>query len=165
MVAGGKTVGVVQALYNFQINTGRGQLQVWPNAAAGVAVTSGARVFGAWTQIIAAGVIPAETYIVGVVPSDATAPTANEEYRIDLATGAAGSEVSLSSGTHTAQGLAGLALQFASAVGEYQLGEIALRQAIQVIGSPRISAAVAEFLVGGTSISLAIVTWTPNVAI
>ena len=156
---------LTQGLYSFLVDTQNGKLQVWPNAAAGVAVASGNKVFGSWTQIVAAGVIPVNTYIVGVIPSDATAPIANEEYRIDLATGASGSEISLSSGSHTAQGLAGLALQYASAVGEYQLSEIALRQAIKVTGSPRISAAVAELLVGSTSISLAIVTWTPAVTV
>lgn len=156
---------LVQALYNFQVNTAGGQLQVWPNAVKGVAVTSGAQVFGSWTQLLAAAVLPNPTYIVGIIPSDATAPTADEEYRIDLATGASGSEVSLSSGTHTAQGLAGLALQYASAVGEYALGEIRLPFPIKVAGSPRISAAVAEFLVGGTTISLALVTFTPATAV
>lgn len=158
-------MGVVQALYNFEINTSEGLRKVWPSAAAGVAVASGAKVFGAWTQIVAAGVLDNPTYIIGIIPSAPTTPTADEEYRIDLAVGAAGAEISVSSGSNTAKGLAGLGLSFVSSVGVFQLGEISIDKAIKVLGSPRLSAAVSEFLVGGTSISLAIVTWTPNVAI
>lgn len=159
---------LVQALYNFQINTAGGKLQVWPNAAAGVAVTSGATVFGAWTQLLAAGVVPNPTYIAGIIPSSPTAPTANEEYRIDLATGAAGAEISLSSGSITPQGLAGLGLNFTSvtAAGElaYPIPGIRL-PFLKVVGSPRIAAAVAELLVGGTTIKLALITWTPATAV
>jgi len=157
---------LVQALYNFDINTAGGLRKVFPQAAAGVAVTSGAHVFGSWTQIVAAGVLDNPTYIVGVIPSSPTTPTADEEYRIDLAVGASGSEVSLSSNSNTAKGLSGLGLSFVSSVGIFALTELDFGKVIfKISGSPRLSAAVSEFLVGSTSISLAVVTWTPSTAV
>jgi hypothetical protein len=68
-----------------------------PAAAAGVGITAGAGVwtFSAYSQLAAANAITATFYLVGVCfqPPAASATATTNEYLLELATGAASSEV------------------------------------------------------------------------
>jgi hypothetical protein len=68
-----------------------------PGAAAGVGITAGAGAwtFSAYSQLVAASAITATFYLVGVCfhPPAASAVTTTNEFLLELATGAAASEV------------------------------------------------------------------------
>jgi len=138
----------VASVYQAEVGSGNIQIQSWPNAAVGVKVTSGAKVFGSWAALVAAAKIANPAWIVGFNFENVGDAGANETWVIDLSTGAAGSEVSLSSGTSTAQGLARVNQFWLSSVGSALYTAVNLPKFIKITGAPAVNGAVAGLLVG-----------------
>jgi hypothetical protein len=152
----------VAAIYQRDVNSGNVLIQRWPNAAAGVSITAGTTpAFSAWTQLVAASKIANPAWMLGASLENLAAVGASEVWLVDLATGASGSEVSLSSGTNTAQGFGTISYQFVSGVGvAFNTGFVALPIPIRVNGSPRVSGAVAGLVTGGKAAAVGFIIAT-----
>lgn len=145
----------INKLYKRMVNSGSILVARWPNAAAGVSITAGATpAFSAWTQIVAAAAIVNPSIITAVFLENSAAVGAAEVWLADIATGGAGSEISLSSGTKTAQGVGSLSFFFSSAVGTAGPlpAMVPLATGVYVAGAPRVAMAVAGLVTGGKAI-------------
>lgn len=143
--------GVVSAIYNATTGTGNVFVRRWPNATAGVKITAGATpAFSAWTQVVAAAKIASTEWLMGAFLEHVGTAGAAEVWLVDLATGAAGSEISISNNTATAQGFGSVSEFWQSAVGtSLSQAFVALDVFFKTTGAPRISGATAGLLVGG----------------
>lgn len=152
----------VASIYQRLVNSNNVRFQRWPNAAAGTSITSGATpAFSAWTQIVAAAVIANPAWLAGVFLENAATAGAAEVWLVDLATGAPGSEVSISSGTNAAQGFGTITQHYETAVGSSLYnGYLPLTAPIKTTGAPRITAALAGLVTGGKAAYVAFQTAT-----
>jgi hypothetical protein len=145
----------INKVYKRLVNSGSILVARWPNAAAGVSITAGATpAFSAWTEIVAAAKIVNPSIVTAVFLENSAAVGAAEVWLVDVAAGASGSEISLSSGTKTAQGVGSSNFFYATAVGTAGpfTGIIPMATGIYVAGAPRITMAVAGLVTGGKAI-------------
>src|SRR5579885_1999585 len=92
----------VARLYQAIINQSNIRISRWPAGAQGVKVTAGATPnFSAWAQVVPQGTIPNPAWITAIFLENPDDAGAAEVWVVDLAQGAPGQEVSLSSGTST----------------------------------------------------------------
>lgn len=151
----------VASIFQREVNSANIKIQRWPNAAAGVAIVAGATpAFSAWTQLLAAAKITDPSWLTAVFLEHEADAGAAEVWLVDLATGAAGVEVSLSSGANAAQGIYTVTEVFDTAVGLAFSPPYNLPFPIKIAGAPRISAALAGLVTGGKTAFVAFQTAT-----
>jgi hypothetical protein len=129
----------------------------WPNAAAGISITAGATpAFSAWTTLVAKSVISNPEWISAAFLEAPVDAGASEVWLVDLAQGASGAEISLSSGTITEQGLGTVTQFFKTDVGTATANmTVNLPIPLKVVGAVRISGSLAGLVTGGKAASVA----------
>lgn len=158
---------LLSAIYQAVIGTTNVKIQRWPwtsptsSLVTGVSITAGAfPAYSAWTQIVAAAVIPDPCLLTAIFTERPTTGGAVEVWGVDMATGGAAAETSLSSNTINKQGIYSFSENWLSSVGSSFSMPYNLPFPIRLTGAPRISAALAGLLVGGKAMFISFQTAT-----